>query len=157
VTATRITGLDDMRKAFGEVGQEIEKGPLQRVVRRFGNSTAKRAAALAPEDEGVLKKGIKAKSLRKRDAEKAGFAFASHVAARGLTKIAKQMTPNLDPPPANYGAMVEIGTEVNKAKPHLRPAANELASGLEGKVRSGMAADIERIKRKAARLRARSA
>jgi len=152
----RITGLGDVRKAFADFGQELEKGPVARMVRRFGNATAKAAAAKAPVDDGVLRKGIKAKTLRKRDAERHGYAAASHVAARGLQKISRQMTPDEPVPPANYGAIVEVGSELHPPQPHLRPAAALLASGLASKVKADMAADVERVAKRAARKRAKA-
>ncbi len=138
-----VTGLASMRRAFAELGVDMDTKALPRALRKVAQKVAVVAARKAPEDDGNLRRSIKAKRVSKRTATKQGLTVGFVVAP--MSKGGKPERTEKGAKPASvYGAFVEEGTEDQLAQPYMRPAADESASSLSSELRVELSADLIR-------------
>ena len=99
---SQILGVEDMKKAFGDLEKKAQRAVLRAALRKAGRIVQKEARERAPKRVGTLKKNIAAKlSVRE-----AGNSYVDV----GYRKK------------AFYGRFVEKGTKRAQAKPYLEPA-----------------------------------
>ena len=92
-----------------EVIAAVTQAPsVKRQVRLVANEIRKIARQKAPKETGALRRGIQVENVYDRQTGLVEY----HVGWNKYT--------------AWYGALVELGTEDTPARPHLRPAADEI-------------------------------
>lgn len=92
-----------------EVLAAVSQSPsVKKQVRAVAGEIRKLARQKAPKDTGALKRGIQVENVYDKETGLVEY----HVGWRKRT--------------AWYGALVELGTEDTPARPHLRPAADEI-------------------------------
>lgn len=171
----KIDGLKETEEALKDFSRATGGNILKRAVGVAAAMLADEAIALAPKDEGDLKRGIKVSKPRIINPGTAAFAQAMREtgdraiaaqAARAANKEAggtgRSAVTHVGPSKGvGQGILQEFGTAHHKAQPFMRPAwdANgEKAAGIiRDEIKSGIDKATERAARKAARLAAKIA
>jgi HK97 gp10 family phage protein len=92
-----------------EVLAAVSQAPsVKKQVRKVANEVRKLARQKAPKETGALRRGIQVENVY----DKATGLVEFHVGWNKYT--------------AWYGGLVELGSEGQPARPHLRPAADEI-------------------------------
>lgn len=108
-----LTGDRELDRLLASVEAKKVKPALRKGAREGAKETAAQAKANVPTDSGALKRSIKVRAL-KRSRKTKHLVGARVVTGEGLFKGDNY-----------YGGFVEFGTSKMKAKPYLRPAANQ--------------------------------
>jgi HK97 gp10 family phage protein len=139
----KIEGLDELRRALLQLPKELRKGPLRSAVSAGARIVQRKAAELAPIDEGTLKKAI----YRTRSRE--GSSSVQEMAIVGVRYGKRFRRRGLD---AWYWRFIEFGTRKMRARPFMRPAFEQTKPEQLEAIRKRLGAAIERA---AAKLRVR--
>lgn len=142
----RLEGFEELEKALVE---EFPKATSKNILKRAGINAMMqieaRAKELAPKEEGALAASIATKPVKaKRQAGSARFE-----AQNGIT-IATGPTSRKPDGPGGNAAWQEFGTVKMAANPFMRPAIDGQAEAVIGDVRTELALQIEKARKRIA-------
>jgi HK97 gp10 family phage protein len=147
----RVEGLRDLDRALGELPKRTGKAVLRRTLMRAAAPIAATAQALAPVDEGGLKRSIHAGTrLSRRQAR----------AMRGATRSTAEVY--VGPGPSSKSITQEFGAEHHGPQPYMRPAWDRerfralqiIATTLGAEIDKAAKRIAQRARREAAKMRA---
>lgn len=169
----KIEGLKELNDALGEFSKATAGNILKRAVGTAGAVFAEHAIAIAPKDEGDLKREIKvskpkiitpgkaayAQAMRETG-DKAEAAAAARAANRSAGGEGRSAVTHVGPTKrAGQGSLQEFGTAHHKAQPFMRPTFDADGPGLIDVMADTLREEIDkatkRAERKAARLAAK--
>lgn len=170
----KLEGFKELEAALLELPKATQGNVLKRAVTAPAADFAEAAAAIAPEDKGVLKREIKVGKAKVISPGKAAFARAmaeggtraeAAAAARSANRAAggtgKAVSVQAGPTKrAFHGIFPEFGTAHMRAQPFMRPTWDRLGPGFIGQIADVLKEEIDkaaaRLAKKAARLAAKT-
>lgn len=148
--AFKLTGFDDLERALVE---EFPRATSKNILKRAGIGAMKRietrAKELAPKQEGALADSIATKQVKAKRSSRTRFEAQS-----GVT-IATGPTSRKPDGPGGNASWQEFGTVKMAANPFMRPAVDGEAEAVIGDVRTELALQIEKARKRIARKAAR--
>lgn len=170
----KIEGLKELDEALSELPKATARNVLKRALIDAGQPMADEAERLAPRDKGFLQGHIVVSSRLNNKAGKKEFAETMRVTGGDRTAAVQAMRDArraagegessaevyIGPvAKAFYGFFQERGTARNKPHPFMRPAFDNKAMEVFGRIKDSLAAELEkaraRMARKAARIAAK--
>jgi HK97 gp10 family phage protein len=129
----KVTGLDGIAKALGEMRKATARGVMQRVMKEEAEPIAAMARSLVPVRTGQLRNAIVVTTKRPRGHKTAAaraFASAGGGAAGRAAAKAAGSTPATAfvavTRRAPHAHLVEFGSRNNAPRPYLRPAFDSM-------------------------------
>lgn len=170
-TTFKIEGLSELDEALNEFSRATSGNILKRAVGAAGAMIAEHAAAIAPVDEGDLKKHIWVSKPKIINPGKAAFAQAMReggtraeaaVAARNANREAggsgRSAVTHVGPTKAvGQGILQEFGTSHHKAQPFMRPTWDAYGREAADVIAETLKIEIDKAKERAAKKAARIA
>lgn len=139
VISMKVEGLAELQKSMENMAVEVQSGISKSAVFAAGHVVKKKAQALAPVDEGVLRKSIYVKYDKENSSD---VQQAVIVSVRHGKRYQKR---GMD---AWYWKFVEFGTRFMKAFPFMRPAFDSTITQQIDTIAKVLWSKIERLARK---------
>ena len=137
-----VAGFKELDKALSELKKSTAKGVLRRVGRKALEPVRARAAAMAPENTGLLEDRVIISS-----SQQGGRSFKRK--REGPNEVKLYMGP--DRGTAVRGQMQEFGTYKEPAQPFMRPAWDGGKDGVLKSIRDDLGAEITKTAKRVAK------
>jgi HK97 gp10 family phage protein len=164
-TKVRVDGLRELERALAELPKATGKNVLRRVLLKRGQPVADAMRAMAPVDDGHLKKSITVSTTRpvghKSEAARAFATAGGGAAGRAAAKAAGSGPVEVFVGPGRHPQAIfqEFGTINHGPQPFARPGWDQTKNGVLEGLKDDLWAEVkkaaDRLAKKQARLAAK--